>query len=105
MASVVTDAKTVPTDDLEIPSLEPPRASAKSKETKEVGLGLDEPSKTMKIGAHLNPKYESTLVSFLCANTDVFSWKLADMPGVPRKKIEHSLNVSPIAKSIKQKHQ
>ena len=58
MASVVTDAKTVPTDDLEIPALEPPRASAKSKETKEVdlGLGLMDPSKTVKIGAHLDPK-------------------------------------------------
>ena len=56
MASVVTDAKMVPIDDLEIPSLEPPRASTKSKETKEVGLGLDNPSKTMKIGAHLDPK-------------------------------------------------
>ena len=56
MASVVTNAKTVPADDLEIPSLEPPRASAKSKETKEVGLGLDDPSKTMKIRAHLDPK-------------------------------------------------
>ncbi|XP_066358189.1 uncharacterized protein [Miscanthus floridulus] len=56
MASVVTDAKMVPTDDLEIPSLEPPRASAMSKETKEVGLGLDDPSKTVKIGAHLDPK-------------------------------------------------
>ena len=56
MASMVTDAKTVPADDLEIPSLEPPRASTKSKETKEVSLGLDDPSKTMKIRAHLNPK-------------------------------------------------
>ena len=56
MASVVTDTKTVPADDLEIPSLEPPRASTKSKETKEVDLGLDDPSKTMKIGAHLDPK-------------------------------------------------
>ena len=56
MASVVTDAKTVPADDLEIPSLEPLRASAKSKETKEVGIGLDGPSKTMEIGAHLDPK-------------------------------------------------
>ena len=56
MASVVTDAKTVPADDLEIPSLEPPHASAKSKETKEVDLGLDDPSKTLKIGAHLDPK-------------------------------------------------
>ena len=56
MASVVTDAKMVHADDLEIPSLEPPRASAKSKETKEVGLGLDDPTKIMKIGAHLDPK-------------------------------------------------
>ena len=56
MASVVTNAKMVPTDDLEIPSLEPPRTSAKSKETKEVSLGLDDPFKTVKIGAHLNPK-------------------------------------------------
>ena len=56
MASMVTDAKMVPTDDLEILVLEPPRASAKSKETKEVGVGLDDPSKTMKIGAHLDPK-------------------------------------------------
>ena len=56
MASVVTDAKTAPADGLEILALEPPRASAKSKETKEVGLGLDDPTKTVKIGAHLNPK-------------------------------------------------
>ena len=56
MASMVTDAKTVPTDDLEILVPEPPRASAKSKETKEVGLGLDDPTKTIKIGAHLDRK-------------------------------------------------
>ena len=56
MASMVTNAKMVPADDLKIPALEPPRASAKSKETKEVGLNLDNPNKTMKIGAHLNHK-------------------------------------------------
>ena len=56
MASVVTEAMTVSADDMEIPELEPPRASAKSKETKEVDLGLNDPSKTMKIGAHLDPK-------------------------------------------------
>ena len=55
MASVVTEAKTVPTDDMEILELEPPRASTKSKEIKEVGLGLDDPSNTVKIGAHLDP--------------------------------------------------
>ena len=53
---MVTDAKTVPTDDMEILALEPPRASTKSKETKEVSLGLDDPTKITKIGAHLDPK-------------------------------------------------
>ena len=43
------------------------------------------------------------LVSFLRANANVFAWKPTDMPGVPREKIEHSLNVSPTAKPIKQK--
>ena len=56
MASVVIDTKKVPTNDLEIPLLETPHASTKSKETKEVSLGLDDPSKTVKIGAHIDPK-------------------------------------------------
>ena len=56
MASVVAEAKTVPTDDMEILELELPRAFAKSKEIKEVGLSLDDASKTVKIGAHLDPK-------------------------------------------------
>ncbi|XP_066344130.1 uncharacterized protein [Miscanthus floridulus] len=54
MASVVVKAKMASTDDLEIP--EPPHASAKSKEVKEIGLDLDDPSKTVKIRAHLDPK-------------------------------------------------
>ncbi|XP_066365228.1 uncharacterized protein [Miscanthus floridulus] len=56
MASMVNNTKMVPADDLEIPALEPPRASTKSKETKEVSLGLDDPTKTVRIGAHLDPK-------------------------------------------------
>ena len=73
MASMVTEAKTMSADDMEIPELVPPRAFAKSKEVKEVGLGLDDPSKTMKIGAHLDPKLENALISFLRANVDVFA--------------------------------
>ena len=34
---------------------------------------------------------------------DVFAWKPADMPGVPRNLIEHSLNVNGKAKPTKQK--
>ena len=33
----------------------------------------------------------------------VFAWKPANMPGVPRNLIEHSLNVDGKAKPIKQK--
>ena len=55
MANMVTEAKTLPADDMEIPELEPPRASTKSKEVKEVGLGLDDPTKLAKIRAHLDP--------------------------------------------------
>ena len=54
MASMIAEAKMPSADDMEIP--EPPRASTKSKEVKEIGLGLDDPSKTVKIGAHLDPK-------------------------------------------------
>ncbi|XP_066341589.1 uncharacterized protein [Miscanthus floridulus] len=56
MASVVIEAKKMSADDMEILELEPPHASAKSKEVKVVGLDLDNPSKTMKNGAHLDPK-------------------------------------------------
>ena len=56
MASVVTEAKMVPAKDMEILELEPPRAFTKSKEVKEVGLGLDDPSKTVKIRTHLDLK-------------------------------------------------
>jgi hypothetical protein len=45
----------------------------------------------------------NALVRFLRDNVSVFAWKPADMPGVPRHLIEHSLNVSKTARPIKQK--
>jgi hypothetical protein len=50
----------------------------------------------------LDPKYELTLVKFLQENRDIFAWKLAEMPGVPRELIEHKLHLDPLAKPIKQ---
>jgi hypothetical protein len=43
------------------------------------------------------------LISFLRENVNVFAWKPTDMPRVPQELIEHSLDVSKIAKPIKQK--
>ena len=61
MASMVTDAKTVLTEDLEILALEPPHDFTKSKEIKEVGLGLDDPTKTIKIGLISTPNRKARL--------------------------------------------
>nr|BAB00646.1 unnamed protein product [Oryza sativa Japonica Group]BAB17742.1 GAG-POL precursor [Oryza sativa Japonica Group] len=48
-------------------------------------------------------KEEDALVSFLRANADVFAWRPADMPGVPREVIEHRLAVRPGARPVRQK--
>nr|ABA94156.1 retrotransposon protein, putative, unclassified [Oryza sativa Japonica Group] len=48
-------------------------------------------------------KQEDALVSFLRANADVFAWRPADMPGVPREVIEHRLAVRPGTKPVRQK--
>nr|CAH67900.1 OSIGBa0115K01-H0319F09.6 [Oryza sativa] len=46
---------------------------------------------------------EDALVSFLRANADVFAWRPADMPGVPREVIEHRLAVRSGARPVRQK--
>jgi hypothetical protein len=70
---------------------------AEEVQVKTIDLGTSDSSKTTTIGAGLNPKQEDALISFLQANRDIFAWKPADMPGVPRNLIEHSLNFDPKA--------
>jgi hypothetical protein len=43
------------------------------------------------------------LVSFLRANRDIFTWKTADMPRVPKEMIKHCLKVDPKATPKKQR--
>ena len=103
MEACLAESKKVPKEAQEISTMETPQKAAKATKTKEVSLGLADPAKTMKIGAHLDLKLEDTLISFLRTNADLFTWKPTDMPGVPRELIEHSLHVSPTANPIKQK--
>ena len=42
-------------------------------------------------------------MNFLMANRDVFVWKLADMPGVPKELIEHAQKVDSKATPKKQR--
>ena len=43
------------------------------------------------------------LVDFLCANADIFAWSPSDMPGLPREVTEHSLDIQPNSKPVKQR--
>jgi hypothetical protein len=59
--------------------------------------------KKLCLSTELDAKYELTLITFLRENLDVFAWHILDMPGIPRKVIEHKLGVDPTFKPIKQK--
>ena len=43
------------------------------------------------------------LVDFLRANANIFAWSPSDMPGIPREVAEHSLDVRPNSKPVKQR--
>jgi hypothetical protein len=52
-----------------------------------------DPTKTACIGAQLNPDVEAALREFLRENWDIFAWHPSDMPGIPHRLAEHSLNI------------
>ena len=71
-------------------------------ETKLVDFVPGDSSKQFSISANLDPKQEGTLIEFIRENRDIFAWKPSDMPGVPRELAEHTLNVDPKFKSVRQ---
>ena len=56
MDACLAESKKVPIEEQEIPMMVVPCEATKAKETKEVSLGLADPSKTMKIEARLDHK-------------------------------------------------
>ena len=61
-----------------------------------------DPTKTASIGAQLSPDVEAALREFLRENWDIFAWHPSDMPGIPRRLAEHSLNILKGFKPVKQ---
>ena len=61
-----------------------------------------DPTKTASIGAELNPTIDTALREFLRENWDIFAWHPSDMPGIPRRLAEHSLNILKGYKLVKQ---
>ena len=61
-----------------------------------------DPKKTTSIGALLDPTVDAALQEFLRENWDIFAWHPSDMPGIPRRLAEHSLNILKGYKPVKQ---
>ncbi|GKF07492.1 hypothetical protein Tco_0041716, partial [Tanacetum coccineum] len=61
------------------------------------------PEQLVKIGKNLSTEGSTQLKNLLRKNKDVFAWEPADMTGVPKRIIKHSLNVNPADKPIVQK--
>src|SRR4051812_29760825 len=58
-----------------------------------IQLHPTDPNKTASIGAQLNPDVDAALREFLQENWDIFAWHPSDMPGIPHRLAEHSLNI------------
>lgn len=61
-----------------------------------------DPNKTTSIGAQLDPTVDAALRAFLHKNWDIFAWHPSDMPGIPCRLAEHSLNIIKGFKPVKQ---
>ena len=74
-----------------------------TKDTKAVQVDPEDTNKTVQIGCGLSSQQEHELTEFLLRNRDVFTWKPFDMPKILRQVAEHSLDVLPRSKLVKQR--
>lgn len=79
------------------------KATLKTQETKQVPLEPGVEGKEVIIGTYLTKEEEEALIEFLRKHKDVFASSAADLKGVSREIIEHSLNIDPKIKPKTQK--
>ncbi|GJV99658.1 reverse transcriptase domain-containing protein [Tanacetum coccineum] len=68
-----------------------------------VAIHQEYPEQTIAIGSTLTEAGRKALCDLLRRSLDVFSWKRADMTGVPRHIAEHKLNVREGCSPVRQK--
>ncbi|GKA16634.1 reverse transcriptase domain-containing protein [Tanacetum coccineum] len=71
--------------------------------TEQVIVNPSFPDQMVTIGGRLSKGCKEQLKTLLKNNMEVFAWEPADMTGVPRKVIEHALNVNPSLDPVCQK--
>nr|GEX07525.1 hypothetical protein [Tanacetum cinerariifolium] len=82
---------------------QPPTAHQTIEERIKVAINPDYPEQTIIIGSTLTEEGRNKLCDLLQRNLNVFSWKPADMTGVPRHIAEHRLNILEGCPPVKQK--
>nr|GEW98446.1 reverse transcriptase domain-containing protein [Tanacetum cinerariifolium] len=60
------------------------------------------PDQLVTIGVNLLEGYKNQVKTLLKKSMDIFAWEPADMTGIPRRIIKHSLNVNPLMKPVAQ---
>ncbi|GKC54750.1 reverse transcriptase domain-containing protein [Tanacetum coccineum] len=63
--------------------------------TEQIIVNPSFPDQMVTIGGRLSKGCKEQLKTLLKGNMEVFAWEPADMTGVPRRVIEHALNVNP----------
>ncbi|GJU04334.1 reverse transcriptase domain-containing protein [Tanacetum coccineum] len=71
--------------------------------TEQIIVNLSFPDQIVTIGGRLSKDCKDQLKTLLKGSMEVFAWEPADMTGVPRKIIEHALNVNPSFDPVCQK--
>jgi hypothetical protein len=79
--------------------------AASADQPKPMLLCQDIAEQRVLLGSQLSDEQEKTLLRFLFNNKDVFAWSANDLCGVNMDVIEHSLNVDPSFRLIKQRLQ
>nr|GEU60163.1 hypothetical protein [Tanacetum cinerariifolium] len=69
----------------------------------QIAIHPEYPEQTIAIGSTLTKKGRNELCGLLRRNLDIFSWKPADMTGVPRYIVKHRLNIREGCLPIRQK--
>ncbi|GJX30792.1 hypothetical protein Tco_0240647 [Tanacetum coccineum] len=82
---------------------EPQKAEGVMLRKEQIIVNPSFPDQMVTIGGRLSKGCKEQLKTLLKSNMEVFAWEPADMTGVPRKVIEHALNVNPSLDPVCQK--
>ncbi|GJR30683.1 reverse transcriptase domain-containing protein [Tanacetum coccineum] len=85
------------------PSIQTPAANQVLEEKINIAIHPEYPEQTVAIRSTLTEKGRKGLCSLLKQNLDIFTWKPADMTGVPQNIAEHSLNIREGYSPVRQK--